>query len=266
MTESLYVYGFVPADTESPTGVQGVEGSRVELLDVLPDTHAVVSRLPAGTLDPETLAERSEELAWVAQHGLVHERVVAWFVDHGDIVPVRLFTLYSSEDALRREVDGRAGAIRAQIERLRGLREWNLKVAYLPDRLMDRLADLSAEIRELDQQIGQAKPGHRYLLERKRQELAKAEAARGARNVAQQLLDALKPHAREVRALEPPRAAAADKTALVLNAALLVARAEEPAMREVAAEHAEDLGEIGIDVSFSGPWAPYRFTGEEGGT
>jgi hypothetical protein len=52
---------------------------------------------------------------------------------------------------------------------------------------------------------------------------------------------------------------AADIGTVVLNAALLVHRRDDDALRAAAAERIDAARRLGMLVSFSGPWAPYRF-------
>lgn len=262
MSDIIYLYGFVPSGTELPSvGLLGVGGSEVELAE-LDGIAAVVSRVPAETYGAEALEARLDDLAWVGEEGLRHEQVVAWFVDHARILPVRLFTLFSSADALADDVRARSPELLERLRRIGTRREWDLKVAYDADRLADRLAEVSDAVAELDVHIAEAKPGKRFLLERKREEVARRETRTAANRLATGLLDALREHAVAAVALELPEKAAA--LPVVLSAALLVEREDEAALGDAVRERAAELGELGVDVDFSGPWAPYRFVREEG--
>jgi hypothetical protein len=118
-----------PRRRRRPT-LTGVGGSGVTLLGI-GDVRAAVSRVVG--IDPATLESRLEDLAWVGEQGLAHEAVVAWFVDRTDILPVRLFSLHTSEAALRTAVRADADAIAGRLRAFGGLREWNVKVAYDAD-------------------------------------------------------------------------------------------------------------------------------------
>jgi Gas vesicle synthesis protein GvpL/GvpF len=261
LTEVLYVYGFVPAGTRSPERLEGMDDSRVELVAVSPDVAAAVSRVSAERWAPERIEARLEDLRWVADQGVAHERVVAWFVDRGDIVPVPLFTFYSGKVALEEDVAERATEILARLERFRGRREWDLKVAYRAERALAHAAELSDAVRALDDELAAAPPGRRYLLERKRAELARAEIAGAARRRAAGLLDSLRPLADEVVQLPLPRNDPA--LPVVLNAALLVPKPGEAALIAAAEAGRAELDGLGLEVVFSGPWAPYRFVGDD---
>jgi hypothetical protein len=199
VSHAIYLYGFVPADTMLPTnGLSGTAESVVELLGY-GSFDAAVARVPADEYNPDAIEEKLRDLPWVAAQGVAHERVVAWFVDHAQIVPVPLFTMYSSEDALHEEVRRRADSIVARLQRFSGLREWDIKIAYHPAIVEEHAARLSPDVAAVDSEIALAAPGRRFLLEKKRADLLKTEVGRGGGVGAPALHQTLRPHPRVLR-------------------------------------------------------------------
>jgi len=257
VSDVVYLYGFVPSDTAAPpVNLRGVGGAPVTLLD-MGAARAAVSHLSDPTFSAERVEERLADLAWVGEQGLAHERVVAWFVDHADILPARLFSMHSSEAALRDTVAGSVNGLAQRLRAFAGRREWDLKVAYDAAELEKHGPEISPELRALAHEIEAAPPGRRFLLERKRADLAKLELRRSARRLADELLAALATHALQTRVL--PLSQEVATSTVVLTAALLVARAADAALQRDAAERIDRLRTLGVLVTFSGPWAPYRF-------
>ena len=87
----------------------------------------------------------------------------------------------------------------------------------------------------------------------------KTEVAAAAHRVASELFDRLSANVREARRLDLPRTGA--ELPVVLSAALLVAREEETDVIERLRAEGDVLRELGFELSFSGPWAAYRFMG-----
>jgi hypothetical protein len=262
VSDVFYLYGFVPADAPAPPpALTGVGEESVALLDLGP-LCAVIARLPGDGFGAGAVESRLNDLAWVGQQGLAHERVVLWFVDHSRILPARLLSLHSGEAALRASLANSLATLAARLETLGERREWNLKVSYDSERMARHGAEVSAAVRDLDADIEAAPPGRRYLLQRKRTDLLKDEVGRAARRIADELLDSLRAHADDVRTL-PLASAEAASGAVVLNAALLVDRARDTGLKAAAEAAAPRLEALGVHVSFSGPWAAYRFV-EEG--
>jgi hypothetical protein len=257
----VYLYGFVPAEAIAPGDeLVGIDDSEVRLLEVRGLT-AVVSDLDGADYAETRIEASLKDLDWLAPRGERHERVVTWFADHTTIVPARFLTVFSSDEAVRAEVDRRRDEIVERLQRFRDVREWDLKVAYDLESLSRHLGQLSEATSLLDQEIAAAAPGRRYLLERRRAEVVRSEVGGVARRLARGLLDDLRPHAEKVAELQLP--AVRDNFRVVLNAALLVKREAAATFQTSAAEVIREVEEKGLRVALTGPWAPYRFMGDE---
>ena len=261
MTPLLYLYGFVPSDAPTPPPeLGGMDGATVRLLDAGGFALAS-SEVDPGVYSAGALEERLGDLGWVGARGVEHERVVTWFADHATVVPVRLFTLFSSREILLEEARRRADDVSASLQRFRDVREWDLKVSYELATLSAHLGELSEGAAEMDAEIEAAAPGRRYLLERKREELTRREAPAAARRRARALLDELRPLAEGVNELEiPPHR---EGLPVVLDAALLVHARRVDELRAKVSARTQELGAIGIRAQLTGPWAPYRFVAED---
>jgi hypothetical protein len=261
----LYLYGFLPSGAEPPPAkLRGVGDRAVEVMSLGP-FDAAVSRVPAEEFGAGTVEDRLRDLEWVARQGGAHERVVTWFVDQAWILPARLLTLYSGRASLERSAGEREREILESLERLGGLYEWDIKVSYDRARLEGHLGELAPGIAAMDEKIAGAPPGKGYLLRQARKE-KEEEAARGAaRRLAEDLLEHVSGMAERTVRVPLPREA--DAMPVVLNAALLVREERGEEIRERLGRRAEELGEKGVRVAFSGPWAPYRFLegGDDGG-
>lgn len=257
MSDVVYFYGLVPAAAPAPpSDLLGMADARVELI-AIGAVQAAVSRVPAEQYRPELIEARLEDLTWVGEQGIAHERVVLWFVDHAEILPARLFSMYADDAALMTALEPQSARIEHAFEQLGGRREWNLKIAYDAAELGRHGGEVSDELRRMDAAIEEAPPGRQYLMQRKRADLLKQEVGAAANRLADELLDKLSAHADRVRTL--PLAEADEAGTVVLNAALLVPRAAESELRNQAGSLHDEYARLGMIISFSGPWAPYRF-------
>jgi hypothetical protein len=263
LSDVVYLYGFVPSSANAPAAdVSGIAERAVELVGVA-DFQAAISMVPSAEYSTERIEARLQDLAWVAAQGLAHERIVAWFVDRAQIVPVPLFTLYTNTDTLVSTVWSRAADISAQLRRFDGLREWDLKIGYRAADVARHAAELSDDVREIEDRMATAAPGRRFLLERKRDDLVRGIAPTLARTRADQLLAELRPLVHDCVVLTIPRAD--HDLPVVLHAALLVPVTREASLTDEIARRAAALDAVGLSVQFSGPWAPYRFLDRDAG-
>ena len=260
MSQLVYLYGFVPDELRSPPQLTGIDDAAVELLP-LAGFAAVISRVPASDYDAEAIEHRLQDLKWVAARGIEHERVVAWCVDQAQIIPASLLTLYSSVDALKHSAEAQHHIITNELQRLRQVREWDLKISYDARRLAENSARFSSALQQIEGEIANAPPGRKYLLERKRGEITKSEVARVAAAEAQNILERARALSAEVITLPIPPTR--EQLPVVLHAALLVDRSREAQLIERLEDTVNEYTDTGIEVSFSGPWAPYRFVRHE---
>jgi len=259
VSELVYLYGFVPLSAPRPPAeLAGVGGGRVGLVGVGPFAVAC-GQVPAGEYGAAAIEPRLSDLGWVAEQGIAHERVVAWFVDRSHILPAPLFTLYTSNAALLADAAARAEEIETKLDSFKDLREWDLKVAYDAEKLAGHAAELSEEVALLDARIAEAGPGQRFLLEKRRSELLRDRLHDVARTRAEHLLEELRRDAHDARTLPLPRSGR--DLPVVLHAALLVAAPAELRLTEAVARRAAELQPLGLDIRYTGPWAPYRFVG-----
>lgn len=261
----LYLYAVVPAEAEEPPAeLAGLEGGAVRLLRS-GRLAAVVGALPAGEYSDEALDARLGDLRWVGERGIAHERVLDWFLERGPVVPLSLFSLHRDEARVLARVDSEADRFAALLERLRGRREWGIKLWRRDEALMEHIDSLSPLLKALSDEIAAAPPGRRFLLSKKR-EAARAEELRTlSRRVAHRVFSVLRGAADLGSSLALPAAAPEGSRHLLLHAAFLVADDAFDAFQARVGELAHELGGGGFEIEFTGPWPPYHFTEADGG-
>jgi hypothetical protein len=174
-------------------------------------------------------------------------------------VPFRFLTVYRDEAELRRFLATHDDELLSVLERVRGKVEVGVK-AFADIAALERSATgTSAAVAKLDAEIASAQAGRAYLLNRQRDEAARAEAARLVAEVARDS------HARLLAAAYAGTANPVQPSELsgrpgqmVLNGAYLVQAAGGDLDRELAAL-AEHYAQVGISFERTGPWPPYNF-------
>jgi hypothetical protein len=259
MTETLiYLYGLVPSDApDPPAGLRGVEGGDVRLLRA-GGVAAAVSEVPAAEYAEEALNARLEDLAWVGERGLAHEGVLDWYAERGPVVPSSLFSLHRDEARLRERLESGAERFLAALERLRGRREWGVKLWRDEAKLGERLEELSPALRDLSRQVEEAPPGRAFLLSRKRDTLRTEELRRIAARVGHTVYAGLAGRSADAVSLPLPTPPAAARV-LALHAAFLVDDGALPDFQRRLGELAGEFQPYGFEFEFTGPWPPYHF-------
>jgi hypothetical protein len=259
-----YLYGIVPADApDPPADLTGIDGGAVRV--VRGDrVGALVSDVSDEAYADDAIDARLADLAWVGERGLAHERVLDWYAERGPVIPLSLFSLHRDEARVRERIEGDAERFERALERLRGRREWGVKLWRDDERLSAHLAQLSAAIAALTGELENAAPGRRFLLEKKRDTLKVDEMKRVSARISHEVYAQLGAAAeRSVTVPIPANAPQSAKT-LVLYGAFLVPEERYAEFQRKLSELAGTFQPTGFDFEFTGPWPPYHFADPDG--
>jgi hypothetical protein len=225
----------------------------------------VVSELAAADYADERLDARLSDLAWVGERGVAHERVLDWFTDRGPVVPLSLFSLHRSEDRLRERFAPEEERLLALLERLRGRREWGIKLWRRDEELRANIDTLSPTLKAHAAELERASPGKRFLMEKRMEQLRTEELRTVARRVAHQSYAMLQESAERATTIPIPPAGADSGRALVLHAAFLVTEQGFGEFQQRVTRIAHEFSGFGFEVEFTGPWPPYHFVEQDAG-
>lgn len=265
-SEIWYVYGVVRSTFDVARSPDGVDDMSVELC-AAGDLGALVSRLDAEEYAPATLERATEDVDWLAPRAVSHDRVLTWASDHGPVVPLPIFSLFSGAAAVQKMLNEQHGQLSAALERAASGREYALRVYRVDSELTKSAADLSPPLAELRDAAGLASPGQRYLLERKLDAERKNALHSIGAKVSREVFESLRPHAlAATQSRIASRGAGAGDAALVLDAAFLVGREGFDAFQYELTNLVGRYSSRGFRFDFTGPWPAYHFVQERDDT
>jgi hypothetical protein len=260
VTPSLtYVYCLVRSPKAPSAGtvrvpMPGAKGVRV--LNAGPATWAIVSSVPAREYDEAVLATGLQNLDWVGRRAMAHETVVEHFLGAPAVLPLKLFTLFTTDARALEYVSHEWRRIDRILTRLNRQLEWGLRLSF-----DERAARQAVEERH---RTRRTRPGERAgsgaaYLARKRDlfDVTRVQLT-AARTAADRLYRAMSREATEARRRRSTEQAAPGSR-LLLDAAFLVPTRRVSAFRNALRRHARQLSGSGLVVSLTGPWPPYNF-------
>jgi hypothetical protein len=266
-----YVYGIVGSDLELPPHARGSVGGLDDAgvtLERSGNVAALVSVLDADTYGAGALETNTANIEWLSPRALAHDRVLTWASDHGAVIPLPMFSVFSGVDAVRAMLRDRETELASVLGRVRTGREYALRIYRVDADLREALPVLSTRIRELAESAAAASPGQRYLLERKLVAEQRTEMRAVSQSVAETVVAALTPQALDVVRSPIPRLSTSDSGespsagTMILNAAFLVAPERLAEFQRVLTDHVEREQPHGFRFDFTGPWPPYHFVRE----
>jgi hypothetical protein len=228
------------------------------------DVWLIATTVPADDYNETALMKGLLDLDWVGRRALAHETAVEQFLSATAVLPMQLFTLFTSDERALEHVVRQRKEILGILKRIEQKVEWGLRLTFDETAVRDPIESAARSATKgaprsapASGKLG-ATSGTAYLA-RKRDLL---EVTRGqlqaARREAERLFKELKKEAADSRRRNETEQASAGAR-LLLDAAFLVPASRGRAFRAAVARHAKTIGGSGIVVSLTGPWPPYNF-------
>jgi hypothetical protein len=223
----------------------------VRALDAGEGIWLIVSHVSEAGYGEAAIAKGLKNLDWVSRRAVGHEAVVEEFLRAPAVLPMQLFTIFTSDERALEHVRRDRRRIDRIMSRIGGHVEWGLRLTWDQQAAIAALQKMHAR--------GNGESGGTAYLTRKRDLLdvnrrqlaaARAEATRVYRDLSTHAKDAVRRTSMEQ---------AVPGSRLLLDAAYLVPARGAAAFRAALREHAHHLRKAGIMVSLTGPWPPYNF-------
>ena len=255
---ACYVYGITrTAWGTPPAALVGLGGFRIRTTRH-DDLQAITTDVPLDEFGPVAIDERLKDLQWVERNVRGHDGTLKALSEIGTIVPCRFCTILSDEREARAALERHRDAIVATLGALDGKKEWGVKL--LAD---TRRSAGGASGGDAGEGEATGESGRGYLMQKKRQGRQRDDALREVQRAAAEAAEAVH---RELFGLSSDAALLPTRDRgggrgwhLALNAAYLVADADERAFHAAVADLARRLHPQGLRLDLTGPWPPYNF-------
>jgi hypothetical protein len=210
------------------------------------ETWLIVADVPLEIYSASRIDPHLDDLEWVAERAVRHEAVVEHFARRYDVIPMKLFTMFHSDDRARADLDRRRD-LRAILRKIGGCAEWSVRVTRVRPPPPTRRDAAPATLK--------GRTGTGFLIRKKgERDRSRAEFA-AARRVAATTFRSLSRTARDgVR-----KEVAVSGTSLLLDAAFLVAKSRQKRFLSAAQQAARAAERAGCELSVTGPWPVYHF-------
>ena len=180
-TSGTYVYCLIAADRRPVvrrrfTRLPGM--GLVRLLDVDRGLWLVVADAPLSRYGGESINRKLSDLDWVSRAAIAHEAVVESFINRRAVLPMKLFTIFTSDDRALEQVRGDRRRVDAMVKRVTNHVEWGVRIAI--DRSHPRAPDKAKS--------GAKSSGAVYLSQKKAQRDSAVELAGRARETVTQIV------------------------------------------------------------------------------
>jgi len=249
--DARYVYALIPHTDRDNFGAIGIDGNAVYTISYR-DISAVVHDCPMEPYQGDEA--RVKEM--VGTHGDVVD--AAW-EEAGSILPMSFDVIVRSDDErtaddnVRRWLADEYETLEAKLNELRDKVELGVQIFWDTRGITQRIAEENEEIKKLMDEMATKSRGVAYFYQHKIADAVKKEMEAKADRDYRDYYRRLRACAEDAEVNKIRR----DKNRqMIFNLSLLVKRDEVTALGE---ELAKIKGEEGVEVRFTGPWAPYTF-------
>jgi hypothetical protein len=253
---ATYVYCVVaaPRAPRLAPATAGLPGAgTLRLLDIGRGLYVVAADVPLARYGEAAIQRGLGDLAWVSRAAVAHEAVVESFVDATAVLPMKLLTIFNSDERAIDHMRADRARLDALVKRVANHQEWGLRV------VLDRARAATAIASRKKAKTGAS--GLAYLSRKKAARDASIELAEGAREAVASLYDRLSAKSRIARR-RTVRDLPVQGGPLLLDAAFLVPRSRSKGFCALAARAARAMSKRGYGVTLTGPWPPYTFVQE----
>lgn len=250
---ATYVYCVVKSPKAPSFGRSrslGLEGTgKPRVLDAGDDFWVVAASAPLELYDAPVIDAKLRDLDWVGGRAAEHEAVVERATELGTVVPMKLFTMFGTDERATDNVQKMKRSLERVVERIADCEEWGLRILFDEARAAREAAE--------DARAKKVSSGRDFLLRKKslvdeRRRLGE----RGAEEVGD-LFERLSKMCRRAKRRSAPNRELAGQ--VMLDAVFLVPRAAVKSVQKAVTVSAERLSKEGFDVTLSGPWPAYSF-------
>ena len=256
MSSAIYVYCVVQSPAEpplAPGGPAGLPGTSPPRALALGDgLWAVVADAPLPDYGSEEIERRLADLSWVSDRALAHEQVVEHCAAHGTVLPMKLLTLFTTEERALAGLRQRRPEIERILERIAGRVEWGVRILFDEAQARRTAVETAA-------QDNPAASGTSFLQRKKAEQDGVRSLGARVRAEVERAFEELVAAAAEARRREPPTETMSRR---LLDAAFHVPRDGSEAFEEAVQRWAGELAGQACEVTLTGPWPPYNFVGE----
>lgn len=267
----LYLYGFTRPSTVvlpspgEPPSLGLADGTSFHLIP-FGTIGAVCSEVSLTDFQGEEGEKNLADPAWIVPRVCRHETVLETIMEQGPVLPVRFGAVFSSRQALREIVVRNGSAIDRFLEFISGKQEWSFKAFLRDEQAVDWLLNNDPDLAERFRRLSQS-PGVHYLQEKQLQAAARKQVQAWVKDRLGEILDQLRPLVLDLAERKRKQAAPSSTAGeLVLNCAVLLPSEGSEGFQHAVEQLQQESGPQGLLLESRGPWPPYHFCPELGGS
>ncbi|MFH1447408.1 MAG: gas vesicle protein GvpL [Candidatus Micrarchaeota archaeon] len=256
--EGRYVYCIVNSGKETDFGHMGIENSFVYTLPIK-DIGAIVHRGEAKLYKTEDKEKAAE---WLLTHQYVIDLATKEF---GTVIPLAFSNIFAGDDeAVKKWLNEHYSQLKTLLEWLEGKEQYEVQI-FLENEFVRKTIEENEEIQNLRKEMENKTKGAAYLLKKQQEKKQQEKRLALIEHHTENLYNQIKEFVDDVKN-EPTNKKVPEKwerKLMILNLSCLV---RKDRVQKLTTLLEEVNRREGFAVRFTGPWPPYSFVAEIGGS
>jgi hypothetical protein len=249
---ATYLYCLVQSKAQPsmkvvPPGLPGMKPPR--LIDAGRSLWLVAADAPLSLYGTEPIEAVLQNLHWVSERAMAHERVIEFLSKSGTVIPMKLFTLFTSDQRALSDIASMRKKLDAAVKRVAGRKEWGVRITLNQTRA-------AAVARQGSNALSRPASGTQFLLLKKKQKDVTLQIRQDALSAGESAYRELAAKAQEARRI--PTVPDPASSRVVMDAAFLVPSSKDKSFQQAVQKLTKRMGRV-YDVTLTGPWPPYNF-------
>lgn len=255
MPEVLYVYAIARGGHPVPEHVEAIDGSgRIDAV-AAGSLAAFVTPVDDVDFSQGVIDARAKDVEWLGAIGYRHQSVMNALMLGGTMIPLRAFTLFASDESLRKHLEVERERLTKLLDRLEGKQEWTLRIEFDFQLWSEALVRRVDSLRALSEEIAGAAAGKAFLLRKKLDD----EKKRASREAEQQVMSEVEREVMKTLACETVAETRQQRSGAFPQINVLIERDEEARLADLRDELTRRYAAEGVTLALTGPWPPYTF-------
>jgi len=258
-SEGRYLYCIVSSSSNTDFGDMGIDDSGVYTI-IYKDIGAVVHKCPAKPYESKNEQTVKE---WILSHQYIIDEATKKF---GTVIPFSFDTIIKGDEKKVQEwLKEEYRVLKDKLKKLKDKAEYTVQIFSDKVAMMEKIGENNPSIKKLKEDIKIKPKGVAYMLRQKMEGMLKDELRVLLNDYAKDFYSQIRDYVDDIKVEQrnkPVPEKWKDKQ-LIINLSCLVHKDRIDALGKT-------LGEINkkkeFSVRFTGPWAPFSFAGEIGGS
>jgi hypothetical protein len=251
----IYCYGVIHESDTFNSKITGFEEQEVYSIE-FKDVKAVVSNVSEENFSQEVIDKNIKDMRWLTKNAQVHEKIIDSIMDSTNILPMKFCTIFEASENIIVMLEEKYADLKYNLNNLKDKVEMGVKVYFDSTPIKQRIINCDEEIKCLEQEAKEKKPGAAYFVKQKIDILLKDKLEKELFTQRKTLFQELKQQSIDSKQNDLISKKVTGKD-MLLNAVFLIGKGNAKDFRGSIEQKKIDVKNMDLEVY--GPFPPYNF-------